>query len=55
MKFKDKKDEVLDEIANYIIPNFTFNGEKYVPLQNVIYLRNLAREAIKETIKDKDK
>lgn len=41
------KDQALDEIANYIIPVFTVNGEKYVKLETAVYLRDLARKALK--------
>ena len=43
--------ELIEEIANYIIPSFRFSREgetvEMVPLEKVIYLRCLAREALK--------
>lgn len=41
-----KKDEALDIIANYILPFYTFNGERFVKLELAEYLRDLARKAV---------
>ena len=46
-----KKDEALDFIAGYIIPSFTFNGEKYVKLEVVQLLRQTARDALQPSPK----
>ena len=47
-----KQREALEEIANYIIPSYPIEGHgAMVPLEKVIYLRCLAREALKPKAK----
>jgi hypothetical protein len=42
-----KQREVLEEIAQYVIPSYPIEGYgAMVPLEKVIYLRCLAREAL---------
>ena len=44
----NKKDEALDYIANYILPIYPINGEKYVKLDVALLLKNKAREALEK-------
>lgn len=44
--------DALDEIANYILPVYTVNGEKYVKVEVAEYLRDLAREALKKKARE---
>ena len=43
-----KQVKALDQIANYILAVYTFNGEKYVKVEVAEYLREIAREALKK-------
>lgn len=38
--------EVLQDIANYMLPVYTFDGKKYVPVENAKFLRSQARQAL---------
>lgn len=42
-----KEREVIEEIANYIIAYYPIRDGKYVRLETVLYLQNLAKELLK--------
>lgn len=39
--------EALDTIAQYVIPSHPINGKDYVETETVVYLRQVARDALK--------
>lgn len=41
--------EVLRDISLYTFPIYTFEGKKYVPLENAIFLRDEAKKVVDKT------
>jgi len=40
--------EALEDISRYVLPTYSKDGGKYVPLENALYLKQMAREALGE-------
>lgn len=47
-ELEKKLAQVIKDIAGYTFPTYDKEGGKYVPLENAFYLRQLARDAVKE-------
>lgn len=44
---KKQLEQVLREIAGYVLPTYTFAGESYVPLRYLSMLKSMAKDALK--------
>lgn len=40
--------ERLKDIADYILPVYTFDEKKYVPLESAMYMKEKAKKILKE-------